>query len=140
MKRLLAAFFILSAALLHSAGLACAANSPVIVTQTLTSYSAGGNLAALNYSIHVINPGDTPLANLTLSYVPLPSSPKGRAVLNVGNLGPHQSADLSLQLQAPARLGKDASSLKPLYWNGKYQDTQGQTIEFPAASIPGGVK
>ena len=112
---------------------------PVIVTHTFTGYSSAGNTVSVDLTVHVVNPGDSALSNVTLTFVPLrPFGPEG-STLYVGDLGPYQSGDFSVMVVTPARLSADKFSQKPLFWAGKCLDAQGQLVEFPATSRPEGV-
>lgn len=119
---------------------AFAAESPVILNHTLTGYNRGSTSITLDYSLHIANPGDTPLADLSLSLVPVPPLVAKRTIVSVGYLGPHQSADVTLQIVTPALLDVKRFSRTPLFWAGKYVDVEGKPAEFPAKSKPGGTK
>jgi hypothetical protein len=121
----------------HVAG---AADPPVIVTHTLTGYSKGPSSVTLEYSLHVVNPGETPLADLTLSLVPRPPFVTTRTTVTVGFLGPKQSADMPMKLVTPLLLEKDHFSQKTLPWAGKGLNAEGKRVEFPVKSRPRGAK
>lgn len=116
------------------------AESPVIVSHTLTGYNKGSTSITLDYSLHVVNLGETPLADLSLSLVPIPPLVAKRTTVSVGYLGPHQSADVTLQIITPALLDAERFSHTPLFLAGRYLDVEGKTAEFPAKSKPGGSK
>jgi hypothetical protein len=139
MKRMLAGLFIVLAMNLF-AGVTHAAGPKLALDHTLTGYSKGATTVTLDYSLHIVNPGDTPLANLSLSLVPLPPLISQRTTVNVGYLGPHQSTYVSLQIVTPALLDADRFSRNPLSWAGKYLDVEGKQIEFPVQSKPGGAR
>jgi tripartite motif-containing protein 71 len=128
---------IFSLALLHNVFAAETAPAPpVIVTHTFTGYSTTGNTVSLDLTIHVANPGDTYLSNVTLTFVPMPPFISGRSTLNVGGLAPRQSADFPLHVQAMA-MGMDMIAHKPLFFAGKYDDARGTLVEYPVTSRPG---
>jgi len=137
MKKALTGFLILSS-MLWTAGLVWADASPVVLTHTVTGYGTGDKTVTVDVSVHVENPGDTYLSNVTLSFVPMPPFVRGRSTLNVGSLAPRQSADFSLHLEAPA-IGKDKVARRPLFFAGKYDDANGTKVEFPVTSHPGDV-
>ncbi len=99
-----------------------------------------GQTAAIDISVHVKNPGDTALSNLTLFFISMTPVFKGQSILKVGSLAPHQSKDLSAHLEAPAFIGKKEVESRPLFFSGKYNDTYGTPGEFPVTSHPGGIK
>ena len=126
---------IFSLALLQSVFAAETAPAPpVVVTHTFTGYSTAGNTVSLDLTVHVVNPGDSALSNVTLSFIPKPPFVGGRSTLNVGTLTPRQSADFTLHLKAMA-IGKDRIARR-LFFTGKYDDINGTQIEFPVASRP----
>lgn len=139
MKRPVTKFLILSVLLL-TAGLTWAAAPPVVVTHKVTGYRIVDKTAAIDISVHVKNPGDTALSNLTLFFISMPPVFKGQSILKVGSLAPHQSKDLSVHLEAPAFIGKKEVESRPLFFSGKYNDTYGTPGEFPVTSHPGGIK
>ena len=122
------------------AGFACAAGPPVVVTHTLTSYSQGPTATSLEYSLHMVNPGETPISNLSLSLVPRPPFVTSGSTVDVSYLAPKQSTDLSVKLVTPLLLEEDQFSRKPLFWAGKCLNSQGKLVEFPIKSRPGGAK
>ena len=119
---------------------AFAAESPVILRHTLTGYNKGSTATILDYSLHVVNPGNTPIADLSLSLVSVPPLVAKSLTVSVGYLGPHQSTDLTLQIVTSALLDEERFSRIPLFWAGKYLDADGKPAEFPAKSKPGGGK
>ena len=138
MKRVIGGIFIILCALLP-AGLARAADPPVIMTHKLAGSSSGTNSTSLDFTVHVENPGESAIFGLTLSVVPSPPLISGRVTLTVSKLAPYQSVDLPLELTAPGSIPADEISRRPLFWVGKCLDAQGQLLEFPATSHPGGV-
>ncbi len=119
---------------------ASAAGPPIVVTHTLTSYSQGPTATSLEYSLHMVNPGETPISNLSLSLVPRPPFVTSGSTVDVGYLAPKQSTDLSVKLVTPLLLEEDQFARKPLFWAGKCLDSRGQLVEFPIKSRPGGAK
>ena len=117
-----------------------AAESPVILSHILTGYNKGSTTTTIDYSLHIANPGNTTLDDLTLSLVPVPPLVAKRIIVNVGYLGPHQSTDVTLQIATPAQLDSERLSRTPLFWAGKFIDVEGKPVEFPAKSKPGGAK
>lgn len=117
-----------------------AAGSPVILRHTLTGYDKGATTATLDYSLHVVNPGETPITSLTLVFVSLPPFITGRTVLDVGSLSPGQSVDLPLKLTVPAGLEESKVKRKPLFWAGSCIDVEGKKVEFPVNSKAGGAR
>ena len=128
--------------------LAFAAESPVILRHSLTGYkkveghnkNKGSAVVTLDYSLHVENPGDTPLGDLSLYLVPRPPLVSKKTIVSVGYLGPHQSTDINLKVVTKMVLDQDNLSQKPLLWAGKCLDAEGKLIEFPVKSRPGGAK
>jgi hypothetical protein len=132
MKGKLAGFLALLV-LLISYGRAPAATSPVVLTHALIASTADGK--SITLLVHVENVADAPLSNLTLSLVSRPSVLKAGNSLNVGNLGPHQSMDLPLQLTSSPQLNvPEASSGRWLVFAGKCLDGKGKEMAFPAMS------
>ena len=141
MKKTMAALFMLMS-MCCNAGLAFAAAAPVIVMHAQTGSNEGKTKTTLNFTVHVVNPGDAPISNLALSLVPLPPLMPGRVTLNVASLDPHQSVYLPLQVTAtsPAFLNADEISRRLLFWSGKCVDADGTPVEFPVTSHPEGVE
>lgn len=142
MKKILSSLLLLIGLLVPPA-VAVAGDAPVILTHRLTSSLEGSAALTLYFTVHLQNPGDGALTNLALSFVPLPPfSPHG-AKVSIGNLGPHQSTDFEIVLQAPPQETADAFTYVPLTFAGKFLDAQGRQVEFPAISNPsltGGAK
>jgi tripartite motif-containing protein 71 len=134
MKRLLSGLFILSALLIPS--LVWAEAPPVVLTHTVTGYSTGDETVTIDISVHVANPGDSALSNVTLTFVPMPPFISGRSTLDVGTLAPRQSADFALHLEAMAT-GMDRIARRPLFFAGKCVNADGTKVEFPVSSYPG---
>jgi len=116
-----------------------AADPQVILTHKVTGSVKGPNTIDITISVQVANPGVAPISNVTLSFVPLPPFISGGATLNIGNLGPHQSVNVPLQVSAPAFVTVDQVSRRPLFWSGACFNAQGVRLEFPVTSNPGGV-
>jgi len=131
---LIALFVLISAAFVF------AAEPPVIVTHTLTGVSKGATTTTLAYSLHVINPGDAPLTDLSLSLVSRPPLVAKRTIVTVGSLGPHQSEDINLEVVARTVADPEKLAQKPLLWAGRCFDAAGKLIEFPVKSEAGGAK
>jgi len=127
---------------------AFAAEPPVILRHTLTGYNKveeqkknkGPAAITLDYSLHVENPGDTPLSDLSLSLVPRSPLVSKKTIVAVGYLGPHQSSDIKLKVVTKMAFDPDKFSQKPLLWAGKCLDAEGKLIEFPVKSRAGGAK
>jgi hypothetical protein len=132
--------FLIALAITIFAYVACAAGPPVIVTHTLTGYSKGPAEVTLNYALHVVNPGQTPLADMTLSLVPRPPFITAGTTVNVGFLNPKQSADIQLRLMTPLLLDQAHFSQQPLSWAGECLNAEGKRVKFPVKSRPGGAK
>jgi hypothetical protein len=139
MEKTLIGSIMLSLLILFS-GLAWAAGPPVVLTHTMTGYSAGDHTAGLDISILVSNPGDVSLTDLELSLAPTPPFFKGWDTLEVSSLAPHQSARLSLHVEAPLSYDKNKVTVTPLHFTGKYKGADGKLRMFPAMSRPGGAK
>lgn len=130
------------------AAFALAAGPPVILSHTLAGYSKvegnsknkGATVTTLDYSLHVENPGETPLDDLSLSLVPRPPLVSKRTIVSVGYLGPHQSTDIRLKVLTKMALDPKNIAQMPLLWAGKCLDAEGKLIEFPAKSRTGGAK
>ncbi len=127
-------------AILVPAGLAYGAESRFMVSHTLEGYNKGTATVTLDYSLHVMNNSDTPVIDLSLSLVPMPPFITNKTTVNVGYLGAHQSADVSLQLVTNTLLGADRFSQHHLFFVGKYIDGEGKPVEFPVKSKPGGAR
>lgn len=110
------------------------AQSPIRLSHILKGYSIDKDSATLDISLHVANPGDTSVHNLTLSYVSLFGGAATGTLLNIGDVGAHQGTDVPFKLSVPISIGVDRFSKSPLLWAGKYIDAQGNLIEFPVES------
>jgi hypothetical protein len=119
---------------------ACAEGPPVILTHTLTGYSKGPTAVTLEYSMHVVNPGETAIGDLSLSLVPRLPFLTTRTTVNVSYLAPKQSTDLTVKLVTPLLLNQEQFSRSPLFWAGECLDAEGKLVEFPVKSGPGGAK
>jgi hypothetical protein len=139
MNRSFAGLLVLVAMLLP-AGLAFGAESRVMVSHTMAGYNKGTATVTLDYSLHVMNNSDTPVVNLSLTLVPMPPFITNKTTVDVGYLGAHQSADVSLLLVTKTLLSADRFSQQPLFFVGKYLDGEGKTAEFPVKSKPGGAR
>lgn len=139
MNKAFAGLFVILAMILpvSSAG---GAVSPVSVSHTLTGYSKGSATVTLDYSLHVVNAGDNPLTNLSLSQIPLFPFANGAPPVTVDYLAPHQGFDVSFTVTTPILLGADRFTQTPLFWAGKCFDGEGKPLEFPVKSKPGGVE
>jgi hypothetical protein len=138
MKRFLTAVVVVVTLFLVPA-LVLAARTQVVLDQTLTAYGKLSGAATINYSLRVTNTGETPIAELTLTLVPQPPVVV-KKTLNVGYLGAHESVFVPVQLVTPTLLDQEKFSRMPLFWQGKYLDAGGKTVEFPAVSKSGGAK
>jgi DNA-binding beta-propeller fold protein YncE len=134
MKRSLAGLFILSALLIPS--LVWAEAPPVTLMHTVTGYSSGDKTVTIDISVHVTNPGNSALSNVTLTFVPMPPFISGRSTLDVGSLAPRQGADFTLHLEAMA-IAIDKLAHRPLFFAGKCDEADGTQVEFPVSSYPG---
>jgi hypothetical protein len=122
------------------AGVCRSAEPPVFVAHEVTGQHKGAKEISIDYVLHVVNAGEKPLSDLTLSVVPSPLFPQGEKVLKVGALAPHQRADLPFQLKATTARSYEMLSREPLFIGGRYLDTDRKVIEFPAKSYPGGAR
>lgn len=125
---------------LISAAFVFAAEPPVIVSHKLTGVSKGATTTTLEYSLHVENPGDAPLGDLSLSLVSRPPLETKRTIVTIGYLGPHQSSDIKLEVATRIVTDPEKLSQKPLFWAGRCFDAKGKLIEFPVKSQAGGAK
>jgi hypothetical protein len=139
MKRMLAALSVFFVTVLAT-GLAFAAKPTVRLEHKLTGITRGETGVTVNYSLHISNPGDLPLTDLTLSLVPHPPLVRDRVSVSVGSLAPHQEADLPLQVVTPVPVDAQHISVFPLFWKGSYIDAEGKRVEFPAVSKTGGAQ
>ena len=139
MDRVLAGLLVMLAMNL-AASFTHAGESPLIVGHSLTGYSKGTTSVTLDYSLFIVNPGDTPLADLSLSLVPLPPLTAQGTTVSINYLGPKQSAQLFMQVVSPALLDEERFSQRPLFWAGRYTDMEGKLVEFPVQSKPGGAR
>jgi hypothetical protein len=130
------------------ASLAYAVETPILMHHSLTGYNKlsgnnkhkGSKEITLDYSLHVENPGDTALDDLSLSLVLRPPFVAKKTIVNIGYLGPHQSADIKLRIATPMSLDPEKFARKPLSWAGKCLDAEGKLLEFPVKSRSGGAK
>ncbi len=139
MNRSFAGLFVLLAMLLPAAS-AWGGESRIVVTHTLTGYNMGTNTVTVDYSLHVVNNGEAPVVNLSLSLVPMPPFVGNRTMVNVGYLGARQSADVPLRLVTRTVLSAERFSQQPLFLVGKYLDGEGNPAQFPVKSKPGGAR
>jgi len=139
MNRTFVGLFILLSMLLPAV-LAYGAESPVVVIHTLTGYSKGADSVTLDYALHVVNAGKLPLSDVTLALVPSPQFGVQHTTVTVGSLRPRESVDLTVQLVTPIIHDQDRLSQNTLLWAGKYVNAQGNPVQFPLTSRPGGAK
>lgn len=139
MKKSFTGFLIALTVVLWSV-IACAAGSPVVVTHNLTGFSQDATATTLEYSLHLLNPGEAPLSDLSLSLVPRRPFVTSRTTVDVSYLAPKQVADLTVKVVTPLLLEEEQFSRRPLFWAGKCLDAQGKLVEFPVKSKPGGAK
>ena len=135
-------FIMIFIAMLLPLGVA-SAETPIYLSHSLIGYNASADSVTLNYSLHVENLGDSTFYNLTFFNVPLMIITPEEISLNIGNLEPRGSIDISFSLVTPMLLSEGEFSEQPLFWAGKYFDGNGNPIEFPAVSrsiIPGDVR
>lgn len=114
------------------------AESPVLVSHTLTGYSMGADSVVLNYTLTIKNSGTSSISNLTLSYVPLMIISKDQITLNIGNLDPQAEIKVSFTVTTPMLLDQAVFSRQTLFWAGKYTDSNDAVIKFPVRSNQGG--
>ncbi len=126
---------IIFAVLLLPAGVV-QAESPIYLSHTLTSFTAGAGSVTLGFSLHVVNPSGAPLYNLTLSKVPLTIVTLKEVSLDIGYIEAGGSLDITFSVVTPMLLGQDEFSRQPLFWAGEYKDGGGNLIKFPAESRP----
>lgn len=123
--------------LLMTAGMAWA-ESPILVSHTLTGYSMGSDSVILNYTLNVKNSGESSVHNVTLTQVPLFIITRDRVTLNIGSLEPQGEMQIPFTFITPMLLNQSEISAQPLFWAGEYIDNNGNLIEFPARSVNGG--
>lgn len=119
---------------------AYAAGPPIVVTHTLTGYSQGPTATTLEYSLHMVNHGETPVSALSLSLVSRPPFVSTTTTVEVTSLAPNQSTDLAIKLVTPLLLEEEQFARRTLLWAGKLLDAQGKLVEFPIKSRPGGAR
>lgn len=139
MDRALAGFMVMLAMNL-GAGFTHAGEPRLVVGHSLTGYSKAASSVTLDYSLFIVNPGDTPLTDLSLSLVPLPPLTAQGTPASISYLGPKQSAQLFIQVVSPGLLDEERFSQRPLFWAGRYIDMEGKQVEFPVQSKPGGAR
>jgi hypothetical protein len=139
MKRSLTRLFIFSTLLLF-AGWTWAAAAPLVVTHTVIGSGADSPATAIDICVHVANPGDTALSDVTLSFVSLPQLNTRYRTLNLGNLAPHQSVDFFLHLKGQGTLDGEKIAQRTLLFAGKCIDASGAPVEFRVTSNPGGAE
>jgi hypothetical protein len=117
-----------------------AAGPKIPLDHKLTAYTKDASSVTAEYSLHISNPGNTPLTDLTLSLRALPPFILNAEPLHLDYLGPHQSIALRLKVLTPMLLNEDRFARIPLSWNVNYRDAEGKEINFPATSRPGGAR
>lgn len=130
--------FLTALTMIVLATIACADGPPVQLTQTLTGYSKGATEVKLEYAVEVLNREDAALNNLTLTLVPRPPFVITKRVFTLKNLAGKGKAELKLQLVTRQLLEESQFSKKALLWAGKYLDANGNLVQFPVKSRPGG--
>jgi hypothetical protein len=129
--------FVLAMAFLLPAGRALA-ESPVLLSHTITGYTQGADTVTLDVVLHVENPGAAPLYNLTLSHVPLMVISEDEILLNIGTVDALGALDVPLTIVTPMLLSHEEFLELPLFWAGEGQDADNNFIEFPADSLNDG--
>lgn len=114
------------------------AESPIFVNHTLTGYTMGTGSAVMNFSLTVKNPGNSSITNLILSYVPLMIISRDPITLNIGTLDPQAEVQVPFTITTPMLLDHMKFSGQPLFWIGSCTDDNGNQIQFPVNSVPGG--
>lgn len=115
------------------------AESPVLLSHTLTGYSKGDDSVVLNYTLTVKNQGNSSISSLTLTYVPLMIINKDQITLNIANVDPQAEVQIPFTITTPMFLDQTVFSQQPFFWAGTCTDTSGNLIEFPARSDERGV-
>ena len=126
--------FVLAMAFLLPAGRALA-ESPVLLSHTITGYTEGVDTVTLDVVLHVENPGAAPLYNLTLSHVPLMIISQDEILLSIGTVEALGALDVPLTVVTPMLLSQEEFSELPLFWAGEGEDANSNFIEFPADSL-----
>ena len=132
--------FLIAVTINISAVIACAADPPVSMTHDLTGYEKGPKSITLEYSLHLVNTGETPIGDLSLSLVPRLPFVTTSTSFDIGYLAPEQSADVTVKMVTPLSLDREQFSKRALYWAGECLDAEGKLVEFPLKSRPGGAK
>lgn len=114
------------------------AESPIVVSHTLTGYAVSRDAVVLNYTLSVKNTGTSCIPNLTLSPVPLFIIGKERATLNIGSLDQQAEVQVPFTITTPMLLGESALKSQPLFWAGECTDGSGNVVRFSTRSVEGG--
>jgi hypothetical protein len=114
------------------------AESPVVVSHTMTGYSMGTDSVILSYVLNVKNTGTDSVTNVALSYVPLMIVSTKQITLNVAVLESQAELQVPFTITTPMLFEQDKFSSQPLFWAGTCKDGSGNQIDFPAQSVEGG--
>lgn len=126
--------FVFTLGLMIPAGRALA-ESPVLLSHTITGYTQGADAVTLDVVLHVENPGAAPLYNLTLSYVPLMIIAEPDVLLEIGTIDANGALDIPLTIVTPMLLSEEEFIKLPLFWAGEAEDAGNSFLEFPADSL-----
>ncbi len=110
------------------------AESPIYLSHTLINYAENADSVTINFVLHVKNPGNAPLYNVTLSYVPLLLMTQGEVLLSIGDIEAGGSLDIPFTLTTPMLLSQDEFLRQIFFWAGEGLDEDGNLLEFPAES------
>jgi hypothetical protein len=130
-------------ALVQAPVMAQAAEQPVTVSHELTSTFQGADSLTLNYTLHLVNTGESGITDLNLSLVTLPPFTTRDLVLKLAFLGAGENADLEAELLAGQEPDVDAMALAQMTFSIKGTDDEGRQVSFRVTSFPtlmGGVR
>lgn len=114
------------------------AESPILVSHTLTDFSFGTGSVALGYTLTVRNSGPGSISNLTLFEIPLSIISRDEITFRIESLEPQTEVHLPLTITTPMILDHYSFLQLPLFWAGRYTDMSGNMIEYSVRSYEGG--
>ena len=115
------------------------AESPVVVSHTMTGYTMGTDSVTLSYTLNVKNTGTSSISDVILNLVPLMIISTEKITLNIATLDPQVEVQVSFTLTTPVLWSESEFRSLPLFWAGTCTGSSGSFIEFPARSVEGGV-
>lgn len=114
------------------------AQSPVVVSHTLTSYTMGTDSVTLEYNLNLRNIGESSLSDVILSHIPLLIISTEDLHLNVASLDPQMNVQVPFTLTIPMLLEESTITDMPLFWDCEGISTGGARVPFSLLSAQGG--